>query len=143
MTRKICILGGKICMTKEDIQKTLLHSCKKSVFYSILRKKISILPNSKGKKSVYTDKISMSGRSEYNTNNFSDPSCLFGKCKTICCTTFLHHWSDCLNMHWSTPLKCNSDKDPERFSSSLLDFKQFICGNWRGNTYKASPKYFS
>ena len=50
-------------MTKEDIKKTLLQSTKKSVFYQILRKKISILPNSKGKKFVYTDKISMSGRS--------------------------------------------------------------------------------
>ena len=58
-------------MTKEDIKKTLPF-LKKSVFYQILWKKISILPNSKGKKSVYiyiyiyiyTDKISMSGRSE-------------------------------------------------------------------------------
>ena len=50
-------------MTKDDIKKTLSHSRKKSVFYQILRKKISILQNSKGKKSVYTDKISMSGRS--------------------------------------------------------------------------------
>ena len=40
-------------MTKENIKKTLSHSKKKkSVFYQILRKKISILPNSKGKKSV-------------------------------------------------------------------------------------------
>ena len=53
-------------MIKEDIKKTLLHFWKKSVFYQILRKKISILPNSKGKKSVYTDKISMSGRSVNN-----------------------------------------------------------------------------
>ena len=51
-------------MTKENIKKTLSQSWKKSVFYQILRKKISILPNSKGEKSVYTDKISMSGRSE-------------------------------------------------------------------------------
>ena len=50
-------------MTKEDIKKTLSHLLKKSVFYQILREKISILPNLKGKKSVYTDKISMSGRS--------------------------------------------------------------------------------
>ena len=50
-------------MTKEDIKKTLFAFLKKSVFYQILRKKISILPNSKGKKSVYTDKISISGRS--------------------------------------------------------------------------------
>ena len=50
-------------MNKENIKKTLSHSLKKSVFCQISRKKICILPNSKGKKSVYTDKISMSGRS--------------------------------------------------------------------------------
>ena len=50
-------------MTKDDIKKSLSHSSKKTVFYQILRKKISILPNLEGKKSVYTDKISMSGRS--------------------------------------------------------------------------------
>ena len=54
-----------ICMIKEDIKKTLSHSWKKSVFSQILRKKIRILPNLKGKKSVYTDKISTSGRSVY------------------------------------------------------------------------------
>ena len=48
-------------MTKENPFAFL----KKSVFYQILRKKISILRNSKGKKSVYTDKISMSGRSDH------------------------------------------------------------------------------
>ena len=53
----------KICMTEENIMKTLSHSWKKFVFWQILRKKICILPNSKGEKSVYTDKISMSGRS--------------------------------------------------------------------------------
>ena len=37
---------------------------KKSVFCLILGRKICILPNFKVKKSVYTDKISMSGRSE-------------------------------------------------------------------------------
>ena len=36
---------------------------KKSIFCQILRKKICILQNSKGEKSVYIDKISMSGRS--------------------------------------------------------------------------------
>ena len=50
-------------MTKDDVEKTLLRSRKKSVFYQILRKKISILPNSEGKNSGYTDRISMSGRS--------------------------------------------------------------------------------
>ena len=49
-------------MTKQNIKKTLSF-LKKSVFCQILRKKICILPKSKGKKSVYTDKISMSGRS--------------------------------------------------------------------------------
>ena len=51
-------------MTKEKIKKTFSHSYKKkSVFSQILRKNICIVPNSRGKKSVYTDKISMSGRS--------------------------------------------------------------------------------
>ena len=51
-------------MTKENIKKTFQESfLKKSVFCQILRKKICILPNYKGEKSVYTDKISMSGRS--------------------------------------------------------------------------------
>ena len=50
-------------MTKEDIKKTISHSLKNLYFYQILRKKISILPNLNGKKSVYTDKISISGRS--------------------------------------------------------------------------------
>ena len=53
----------KICMNNESIKKTLSHSFKKSVSCQISRKKIYILPNSKGKKSVYTDKISISGRS--------------------------------------------------------------------------------
>ena len=43
-------------MSKEDIKKNLSHSWKKSVFYQNLRRKICILPNSMGKKSVYTDK---------------------------------------------------------------------------------------
>ena len=52
-------------MAKEDIKKNpFAFLKKKSVYYQILRKKISILPNSKSKKSVYTDKISMSGRSD-------------------------------------------------------------------------------
>ena len=51
-------------MTEENVKKTISHSWKKSVFGQILWKKICILPNSKGKKSVYTDKISMNGRSE-------------------------------------------------------------------------------
>ena len=46
--------------------KTPLAFPKKSVFYQILGNKICILSNSKGKKSVYTDKISMSGRSVFN-----------------------------------------------------------------------------
>ena len=36
----------------------------KSVFCQIFGEKISILPNFEGKKSVYTEKISMSGRSD-------------------------------------------------------------------------------
>ena len=39
------------------------NSSKQSVFHPILGEKICILPNSTVKKSVYTDKISMSGRS--------------------------------------------------------------------------------
>ena len=50
-------------MTKENIKKKPFSIPEKSVFYQILRKKICILPNYKGEKSVYTDKISMSGRS--------------------------------------------------------------------------------
>ena len=44
-------------MNKENIKKTLSHSVKKTVFCQISRKKICILQNSKGKKSVYTDKV--------------------------------------------------------------------------------------
>ena len=62
MTRKICILGGKSVWLRR-YEENPFAFLKKSVFYQILRKKISILPNFKGKKSVYTDKISMSGRS--------------------------------------------------------------------------------
>ena len=47
-------------MIKENIKKTFTHSSKKSVFCQISRKKICILPSSKGEKSVYTDTISMS-----------------------------------------------------------------------------------
>ena len=50
-------------MNKDSIRKKLLHSTKKSLFRLILVGKICILPNYKVKKSVYTDKISMSGRS--------------------------------------------------------------------------------
>ena len=51
-------------MTKENIKKTFSHSWKKNLYFAkFLRGKICILPNSKGEKSVYTDKISMSGRS--------------------------------------------------------------------------------
>ena len=50
-------------MTKENIKKTFSIPEQKSVFCQILRKKIGISPNYKGEKSVYTDKISMSGRS--------------------------------------------------------------------------------
>ena len=55
-------------MTKENIKRTLSFLKKKSVFCQIFRKKICILPKSMGKKSVYTDKISMSGRSAYLIN---------------------------------------------------------------------------
>ena len=48
----------------DSIRKNLWHSRKKSVFPIILGGKICILPNSRVKKSVYTDKICMSGRSE-------------------------------------------------------------------------------
>ena len=48
----------------DSIRKNLWHSRKKSVFRLILGGKICILPNSRVKKSVYTDKICMSGRSE-------------------------------------------------------------------------------
>ena len=63
-------------MTKENIKKTLSQSWKKSVFYQILRKKISILPNSKGEKSVYTNKISMSGRSDNRAYKHQFPNIL-------------------------------------------------------------------
>ena len=48
--------------------KSLWHSRKASVYSLILGGKICILPNFKSKKSVYTDKISMSGRSESCTH---------------------------------------------------------------------------
>ena len=57
-------------MNKENIKKTLLHSFKKSVFCQISKKKICILSNSKGKKSVYADKISMSGRSRIGISRY-------------------------------------------------------------------------
>ena len=44
-------------MNKGNIKKTLSHSLKESVFCQVSKKKIC------KKKSVYTDKISMSGRS--------------------------------------------------------------------------------
>ena len=50
-------------MKKESIRKKPLAVQQKSVFRLILRGEICILPNLKVKKSVYTDKISMSGRS--------------------------------------------------------------------------------
>ena len=51
-------------MAQENIKKTLSHSLKNLFFFfQILRKKICVLPNSKGKKNpLYTDKINMSGR---------------------------------------------------------------------------------
>ena len=58
-----------ICMTKENIKKNPFAFLKKSVFCQILRKKTRILPNSKGNKSVYTDKISMSGRSAHDAHD--------------------------------------------------------------------------
>ena len=61
----------KICMTKEKYKENPHAFLKKSIFCQILRKKICILPNSKGKKSVYTDKISMSGRSVFSTTRTS------------------------------------------------------------------------
>ena len=54
----------KIRMNKDSIRKTFSVPQKKSVFRLILGRKICILQNFKVKKSVYTDKISMSGRSE-------------------------------------------------------------------------------
>ena len=49
-------------------RKNLWHSRKKSVFCLILGGKKGILPNSRVKKSVYTDKICMSGRSDVSVN---------------------------------------------------------------------------
>ena len=54
----------KICMNMDSIRKNLWHPRKKSVFRLILGGKICILPNSRVEKSVYTDKICISGRSE-------------------------------------------------------------------------------
>ena len=50
----------------------------KSVFCQIFGEKISILPNFEGKKSVYTEKISMSGRSGSGSNPwlFLDTVCI-------------------------------------------------------------------
>ena len=50
-------------MTEEDYKENPFAFLKISVFYQILGNKICILPNSQGKKSVYTDELSMSGRS--------------------------------------------------------------------------------
>ena len=50
-------------MNKDSIRKNFWHSSTKSVFHLILGRKICILPNFTVKKSVYTDKIRMSGRS--------------------------------------------------------------------------------
>ena len=50
-------------------RKNLWHSSKKSVFRLVLGGKICILPNSRVKKSVYTDKICMSGRSVYDVQS--------------------------------------------------------------------------
>ena len=50
-------------MNKDSIRKNLWHSSTKSVFHLILGRKICILPNFTVKKSVYTDKILMSGNS--------------------------------------------------------------------------------
>ena len=52
-------------MTKENIKKTLSFLNKKSVFCQIFRKKICIFKNLR----VYTDKISMSGRSDCMLSN--------------------------------------------------------------------------
>ena len=46
-------------MTKDDIKKTFSHSRKKNLYFINM-----YLPNLEGKKSVYSDKISMSGRSD-------------------------------------------------------------------------------
>ena len=54
-------------MNKDSIRKNPWHSRKKSVFRLILGGKICILPIFKVKKSVYTDKISMSGKSVNDT----------------------------------------------------------------------------
>ena len=50
-------------MTRENIKKTLLHIWKNLYFAKFLRRKSVICQILRGKKSVYTDKISMSGRS--------------------------------------------------------------------------------
>ena len=50
-------------MIKDSIRKNLWHSRKKNCILPNFRGKMCILPNFKVKKSVYTDKISMSGRS--------------------------------------------------------------------------------
>ena len=55
-------------MNMDSIRKNLWRSIKKSVFRLILGGKICILPNSRVKKSVYTDKICMSGRSALGAN---------------------------------------------------------------------------
>ena len=76
--KKNLYFRGEICMTKEDIMKTLSH-------YQVLRKNISILPNLKGKKSVYTDKISMSGRSAQSVSFCRDAT----QIHEYCCILFL------------------------------------------------------
>ena len=63
----------KICMNKDSIRKNLWHSSTKSVFHLILGRKICILPNFTVKKSVYTDKICMSGRSGFVLKNRDIP----------------------------------------------------------------------
>ena len=85
-------------MNKENIKKTLSHSLKKSAFCQISRKKICILPNSMGKKSVFTDKISMSGRSAYTCICMWSNLGLFTSCH------YLLHLL--LLLLCSTPLRC-------------------------------------
>ena len=69
-------------MTKERYKENPFAFLKTSVFYQVLRKKISILPKLKGKKSVYTDKISMSGRSAEPPKS---------KAERVTCTASLNH----------------------------------------------------
>ena len=58
--KKSVLKEKKSVWLKKIKRKPICIPEKNSVFWQISRKKICILPNSKGKKSVFTDKISMS-----------------------------------------------------------------------------------